>query len=336
MLWRKFLPPQIDPSGVKARYLGDQFPVAPSTILQVGADLKALAEVAPVNPTQQVLARMVLDRSRHNLSASAAKVTGRQKWEDIVLPSDILNRCLRIAQFVKYQRVLSDSWGFGRKLLTHSGVSALFSGPPGVGKTMMAGIIGRELGLDVYRIDLSRILSKWVGETEKNLSALIDEANRTRAVLVFDEADALFSKRTDVNSSSDRYSNVEVNYLLQKMEVFDGIIILTTNLEKGIDEAFVRRLDFRIRFPEPTLEERQEMWERMLPAELQYGRDVDLAELARNFEMTGGYIKKALIRAGLIAIERSAEQRILFQEDLRRAISEEMQEAGRLAYDIDE
>ncbi len=216
-------------------------------------------------------------------------------------------------------------------MLTNRGVSALFSGPPGTGKTMIAGILGNLLGVDVFRIDLSRIVSKWIGETEKNLSRLFDEAARTRAVLVFDEADSLFAKRTEVKSSNDRHANQEINHLLQRMESFEGVIILTTNMEKSIDEAFVRRLTFKIRFPAPEQEEREELWRRMLPPEMAFAADVDLPDVARRFSVTGGFIRNAVIRASLIALHDGAGRPVLQRAHLVQAVQEELEEAGRLA-----
>ncbi|MFO0573240.1 MAG: ATP-binding protein [Polyangia bacterium] len=331
-LWEKVLPPDVGAADI--RYVATQFPTMPGIITVVGQDTQALQKVNGGKLTRKQLGHQILERSRHNLRAIATQVRPNYSWEDVILPDDIIERCRRIVQLVRMQDSLARRWGISRRLMASRGVSALFSGPPGVGKSMVAGIIGQQLGFDVFRIDISRILSKWVGETEKNLAKLFDEANRTRAVLIFDEADALFSKRTDVKSSSDRYSNVEVNYLLQKMESFEGVIVLTTNLEKGVDEAFVRRLNFKIRFPEPTPEERVRMWHTMLPAKVPLSPDVDLWELAEKFDVTGGFIRNAVIRATVIASAKGYPEPCLYRSDLLQAIEEELQESGRLAYTI--
>lgn len=327
LLWQRALPED----AALAQALASQFPTLPGIIVSVGKDIQALQKLDPASIDKKTLTRQVLDRSRHNLRAIATEVKGSHSWADVILPADILERCQRIEQLVRGQNTLAASWGLGKKILTNRGVSALFSGPPGAGKTMVAGIIGRQLGFDVFRIDISRVFSKWVGETEKNLAKVFDEANRTRAVLIFDEADALFSKRTEVKSASDRYSNVEVNYLLQKMESFEGVIILTTNLEKGVDEAFVRRLNFKIRFSEPTPEERLRMWQLMIPKEIELSSDVDLWDLAQTFDVTGGFIRNAVLRASVISYARGASRSLLTQQDLTQAITEELQESGRLA-----
>jgi SpoVK/Ycf46/Vps4 family AAA+-type ATPase len=202
---------------------------------------------------------------------------------------------------IRYQSQVMERWGFGRKMASGRAVSALFGGPPGTGKTMVATLIAKELGLELFRVDLSRVVSKWVGETEKNLGRAFDEAKTSQAVLLFDEADALFAKRTDVKSSNDRYANLEVNYLLQRLEAFEGVVLLTTNNQSSIDDAFRRRLRFRIEFPAPDADERELLWRAMLPPEVPVASDVQFAALAERYEMTGGFIKNAVVRAAYLA-----------------------------------
>jgi SpoVK/Ycf46/Vps4 family AAA+-type ATPase len=220
-----------------------------------------------------------------------------------------------------------EDWGFAGKLGRGLGISALFFGAPGTGKTMVAGLIARELGLDLYQIDLSRIVSKWVGETEKHLSALFAAAEAGHAVILFDEADSLFSKRTDVKSSNDRYANLEVNYLLQRMESFAGITILTTNHDTAIDEAFRRRLSFRIEFPVPEADERARIWRATLPAKARVASNVNFAELAEAYEMTGGYIRNAALRAAFFAASAGSD---IKTSHLRRAANLEMASMGKV------
>src|SRR5205809_3706931 len=164
----------------------------------------------------------------------------------------------------RWQRKVYEEWGMGRRIATARGLTALFYGPPGTGKTLVAGLVARELGLELWRVDLARVMSKWIGETEKNLGEVFDAAEEGQIMLLFDEADSLFAKRTEVRSSNDRYANLEVNYLLQRMERFEGVSILTTNLEGSIDQAFKRRLTCRISFPMPDVPERELLWRRMI------------------------------------------------------------------------
>ena len=184
------------------------------------------------------------------------------------------------------------------------GLSALFSGPPGTGKTMVAGLIARELTLELYQIDLSRVVSKYVGETEKNLAEVFDAADWGNVLLLFDEADALFSRRTDVKSSNDRFANMEINYLLQRLERFEGVSILTTNLEGSIDTAFKRRLSFRVGFPMPDAAEREVLWKRMVPSEAPV-EALDVAALAQAYEFTGGNIRNTMLRAAYLAASKA-------------------------------
>src|SRR5690606_1287781 len=205
--------------------------------------------------------------------------------------------------------------------------SCLFNGPPGTGKTMAAGVIARELGMDLYRVDLSQIVSKWVGETEKNLARVFDEASRGHAVLLFDEADSLFGKRTAVKSSNDRYNNLQVNYLLQRIESFEGITILTTNLADAIDEAFARRIKFKVSFPVPDAAERAKLWRVMLPRDAECEASIDFDHLGESFEMAGANIKNTILRAAFRAAEacEPISTRLLEQAGIS-----ELREMGKL------
>jgi len=240
------------------------------------------------------------------MSGLGRRVTWRQTWDDLVLAEDSMAEVHEFIARVHHRRRVYDEWGFSRKLAKGLGLSALFAGPPGTGKTMVAGLIADELSLDLYQIDLSRIVSKFVGETEKNLAELFDAAEAGHAILLFDEADSLFAKRTEVKSSVDRYANLEVNYLLQRMESFSGVTILTTNLDSSIDDAFRRRISFRINFPFPEPAERATLWRRMLPEEALVDDDIDFDKLANKYEMSGGYIRNAVLRAAFLAADESS------------------------------
>ena len=217
--------------------------------------------------------------------------------------------------------------GLRRPPLLWQRPEALFSGPSGTGKTMVAGLIARELGMDLYRIDLSRMVSKYIGETEKQLAMLFDEARASGCALLFDEADSLFGKRTEVSSSTDRYANLEVNFLLQQVEEHPGVVLLTSNFPQSIDEAFMRRLRFRIDFPRPEASERAAMWGRMIAKEAPQDADLKLQALADHYELSGGEIRNAVLRAALYA---AGEDRRITAQDLERSARAEYRQLGRL------
>ena len=265
---------------------------------------------------------------RTNLSDLATPVATTQRWEDLVVADEQRELIEEILAHARHKTRVFDDWGFGRKVGSRGrGLSCLFSGPPGTGKTMTATLIAQALELDLYQVDLSRIVDKYVGETEKNLARLFDEAGRVPVVILFDEADSLFANRTKVESSNDRYANLEVNYLLQRMETYEGISILTTNLGTGIDQAFKRRLRFRLHFEMPGPEEREILWTRMVPPGLEIADDVDFGSLARKWEMSGAIIRNAMVRAAFLAAAGGGP---LTHDLLARASRSELIELGRL------
>ncbi len=263
----------------------------------------------------------------HRLGSMAQRIPTGFSWDDLVLPKDTLDALKEVVRFGRYKAFLLEEWGFAKKLPYGRGVSAILAGPPGTGKTMVAQLLARELGLDLYRIDLSQIVNKYIGETEKNLAKIFDEAESSHAVLFFDEADSLFAKRTEVKSSNDRYANLEVNYLLQRMETYDGVTLLATNLEQGLDEAFKRRVRFSVQFELPEEEERRLLWRSMFPPAVPLAPDIDWDMIATKFEMAGGYIKKAALRAALRAAEG---KRAITTADLLEAARLEYREMGRV------
>jgi AAA+ superfamily predicted ATPase len=261
------------------------------------------------------------------LSGVAQRIVTTFVWDDLVLPEKEAGNLREIVAYAKNRHRVFDDWGFDRLVPYGRGLSVLFSGPPGTGKTMAAGIVGGELGMDVFRVDLSRMVSKYIGETEKNLSKVFDEAGKSQSILLFDEADSLFAKRTGVNSAVDRYANLEVNYLLQRVEDFDGVTILTTNFEGSIDEAFRRRIKFRVVFPAPDQEMRSNLWAKMIPAEAQREGVLDFEALAHDYELSGGHIKNSTLRAAFSAAERRGG---ISMKDLRRAARLESEKLGKI------
>ena len=308
-----------------ATQAASRFRVTGGIIERVAATARELAgSRAVVLDDLRVGVRNQLDA---DLATLGRRVEWQQTWADLVIPDDIRDELVELIARVRHRRHVLDDWGFARKVAKGVGISALFSGPPGTGKTMVAGLVAGELGLDLYQIDVSRMVSKWVGETEKNLARLFDAASAGHVVLLFDEADSLFAKRTEVKSSNDRYANLEVNYLLQRMEEFDGITILTTNLETSIDDAFKRRLAFRIKFPVPEISERAQLWRTMIPQEAQLASGIDFRSLAERFEMTGGYIRNAVLRAAYLA---AAEGSAIGMQHLQRAATLEYTAMGKI------
>ncbi len=222
------------------------------------------------------------------MSGLAERIDAPVGWNDLVLPAEQAGQLRDLAQHAAARAVVGDAWGFARRGGRSHGIAALFSGPPGTGKTLAARIVARALGHDLYRVDLSRVVSKYVGETEKNLARVFDAADAGGAVLLFDEADALFGKRSDVKDSHDRYANLEIAYLLQRIETFNGLAILTSNLDRALDAAFLRRLAFVVRFPFPGEAARHDIWTRAFPADAPCAA-LPFARLAR-LPIAGGHI----------------------------------------------
>jgi SpoVK/Ycf46/Vps4 family AAA+-type ATPase len=258
------------------------------------------------------------------LATLAVKLEPSFGWDDIVLPDDSVAQLRELcARVVQRERVLAE-WGFGKRLSLGRGVSALFTGPPGTGKTMAADIVARELRLDLYRVDLAGIISKWIGETEKNLDRIFRAAQNE--ILFFDEAEALFGKRTEVRDSHDRYANVEISYLLQKMEEYEGLAILATNRITDLDEAFTRRISHVVRFPLPEVAERARIWESVWPKETPRADDLDLGLLAREVAFSGAEIKNAALAAAFIAAEAGTP---VTMEHLLHAVHREYEKTGK-------
>jgi AAA+ superfamily predicted ATPase len=252
-------------------------------------------------PSLAELFEAVRSRSDAVLAGLARKIEPVHDWTQIVLPEDSVAQLREIcAQVVQRHHVL-DEWGFGRMQSLGKGVSALFAGPSGTGKTMAADIIARELGLVLYKIDLSGVVSKYIGETEKNLERIFTTAENTNAILFFDEADALFGKRSEVRDSHDRYANLEIAYLLQRIEQYDGVAILASNLRQNMDDAFVRRLQFVVDFPFPDEEQRARIWPLLFPEEAERSPDIDFVTLAGQFRITGGSIRNIVLGAAFLA-----------------------------------
>ncbi|SUS04684.1 conserved hypothetical protein [uncultured Defluviicoccus sp.] len=291
------------------------------------ADAQGAAEVIGFDEPEIVaalrLCRGSIDRRDGPVALDALKAAARQvarqsipptvrsietvfTWSDIVLPDIVLAQLREIPAHVARADDVLEDWGYKTRLPYGQGVAALFSGPSGTGKTMAAQIIARELGVELFQVDLAQTVSKYIGETEKNLDSIFEAAERSSAVLLFDEADAIFGKRTDLKDAHDRYANVECAYLLQRMEAYRGIAILTTNFKQNLDAGFLRRLRFFIEFPPPEARERELIWRRAFPSAAPLADDIDVGVLARRLAVTGGHIQQIALRAAFAAAtERS-------------------------------
>jgi hypothetical protein len=313
------LAPDLD--GIAVRYR-----LGAGGIRRAVASGRLLAAAAPLTPHH--LVEGVRTNIAERLGELATRQEVAQRWDDLVLAPDILDQVKALTARVRHAHRVLEDWGFAAKIPRGQGVAALFSGPPGTGKTMVAGLIARELDLELYQVDLSKVVSKWVGETEKQLARIFEAADAGHALLLFDEADALFAKRTEVKSAVDRYANLEVNYLLQRIESFGGITILTTNLDASIDPALRRRLAASVVFWPPEQDEREQLWKRMLTAKAPVEGELDLAVLAKTYdEMTGANIRNAVLAAAFLA---AAENTGITQAHLDRAARGEYASMGRV------
>ena len=329
-LWRQALAgleldSQADLDGLAARFrLGAR---------QIGEAARYAAAQASTRPaisraiTSADLYRAARLRSSQALGELAQKIDARRGLEDILLPPASQRQLHEFLGAIRHRQTVHAGWGFAAKLALSGGVSALFYGPSGTGKTLAAEVLARELGLDLYRIDLSGVVSKYIGETEKNLGRIFAAAENSNAILFFDEADALFGKRSEVRDSHDRYANLEVAYLLQKMETYAGIAILATNLRGNMDEAFARRLGYTVEFPLPDAGLRQRLWRAMFPAGAPLAQTVDFGWLARQFELSGGNIRNAVLSAAFLAAQAGGE---IDMHCLVVGVARELQKTDRL------
>ena len=261
------------------------------------------------------------------LERLARRVEPKVTWSQLILPDDTLAQLRELADRARFRDVVIDEWDMGGGASRGRGVTGLFAGDPGTGKTMSAEVVAADLGLDLYVIDLSTVVDKYIGETEKNLDRIFDAADGINGVLLFDEADALFGKRSEVKDARDRYANVEIAYLLQRMERFDGLAVLTTNLRANLDEAFARRLDAVVDFAMPEEVDRQRLWEIHLPPSLPQADDIDLGFLAGRFRISGGNIRNICLAAAYFAAEG---ERAVTMADVVRGTEREYRKLGRM------
>lgn len=283
--------------------------------------------IRPVQLTHEDLEVAARTQLRARLSEYAENEITPLRITDLVLPEETAAQVNDILAAAQSRSIVFQEWGFGAKMNKGKGLSALFDGEPGTGKTLCAEILAAELGLTLYRINVANVVSKYIGETEKNLTRIFKEADDSHCLLLFDEADSLFSQRTEVKSVQDKYANMEINVLLQLMERYEGLVLLTTNLKKGIDKAFERRLSFKVHFPFPEPEYREAIWRHLIPETAPIDGDIDWWAMAKGFELSGGSIKNAIVRG---AYRAAAHERPISMDDLVNAAKYECQAAGKL------
>ncbi|MEB3293096.1 MAG: ATP-binding protein [Synechococcales bacterium] len=275
-----------------------------SSCLIAGIKQEKLASIHQSVDTFDLLWQSCRDQARTRLDDLAQRITAKASWNELVLPESQMQMLWEIVAQVRQRSQVYDKWEFAVRGANGLGISALFAGASGTGKTMAAEVLANELNLDLYRIDLSQVVSKYIGETEKNLRLVFEAAESSGAILLFDEADALFGKRSEVKDSHDRYANIEVSYLLQRMEAYRGLAVLTSNLRSSIDPAFLRRLRFVVQFPFPDAQQRQEIWQRIFPTKLPT-EDLDFTKLAQ-LHVTGGNIRNIALNAAFLAADHGS------------------------------
>ena len=301
LLWQQALEPWSLPLNGQLDSLVSQFNLSANTIQSVCSEVSSQSNGDSTSSLTEQLWDTCRIQTRPQLNDLAQRITPIATWNELVLPAREHQLLREIVAQVRQQAKVYDTWAFAMRGVNGLGISALFAGPSGTGKTLAAEVLAHELRLDLYRIDLSQVVSKYIGETEKNLRQVFDAAESGGLILLFDEADALFGKRSDVKDAHDRYANIEVSYLLQRMEAYRGLAILTTNLKKSIDTAFLRRLRFVVQFPFPNAEQRREIWQRIFPPQLPT-QELNFQQLAR-LNIAGGNIRNIALNAAFLAAE---------------------------------
>jgi SpoVK/Ycf46/Vps4 family AAA+-type ATPase len=284
------------------------------------------------DPARARFATALKEVASEGLSHLAERIEPIFLLEQVVLPPDRHQQLTEIVDNVRLAPRVLDDWKFGKQLPFGRGVTALFFGPSGTGKTMAAIGIAHRLGIQILRLDLSRVVSKYIGDTEKNIDRVFTEAQRSGSAILIDEADALLGKRSEVKDAHDRYANIEVAFLLQRMEAYRGLAIMTTNMKQTLDSAFLRRLRFIIEFPRPTVEARERIWRQCLPDDSHVLDDAAFRQLARKIDLTGGHIRQITLRAAFMAAAAGTQ---ITLAHVAHAATAELAKLGMPAVDID-
>jgi hypothetical protein len=322
-LWQRLLP-ELAPHGA---LLTARYAVGPQTLQQLRQDLSPWLARGQLPPLERCVAALKARTTRSD-DSFARRLLPSATWDDLVLPPERLAALRGAVQRMQLQQQVLDDWGFARQQHSVRGLRLLFSGLPGTGKTLAAEVMAHALHADLLVIDLARLVSKWIGETEKNLAAAFDQAEGTGAVLFFDEADALFGKRTEVSDAHDRYANIESAYLLARLERFDGVAILATNLRGNLDKAFLRRFELALEFAEPGPLERAAIWRAQFPSAAPLAADVDIEQLAALHALPGALIRNAALGAAFIA---AAAGTAISRAHIEQALQQEYEKSGRVS-----
>ena len=308
-----------------ASALAVRHPLDPALTAVVATDLDSQRQLGAQTLLADVSAA-IRNRAGINLPPGVSLSSPAVSWDQLVLPPEPAQQLQDAISRLDHQQLVLEDWGFGEQVRAGRGVRMLFTGPPGTGKSLAADAVARAAQTDLLLVDVARLVSKWIGETEKNLAGAFDVAERTQAVLLLDEADVLFGTRTQIKDANDRYANLETAYLLQRMDRFDGLIVLTSNLRQNIDGAFLRRMDFVVEFGLPDVTHRARLWRLHLPERTQLAADVDLDVLARMYPVPGAWIRNAALGAAFLAAPGGGP---VTRDHLLRAMRREYAKAAR-------
>jgi hypothetical protein len=316
-------------AAAEAKRMADTFPFGPAIIRQttrLATTIAALRTPLRPDPSPDDVLQAGRSLTTPNLSRFAMPLMPRFGWEDLVLPEDKIRQLRNVEARVRHRQLVYREWGYGDKISRGKGINVLFTGQPGTGKTVAAEVLAGALSLTLHQIDLSSVISKYIGETEQHLSAIFREAETSQTLLFFDEAEALFGKRTEVKDAHDRYANIEVNYLLQRIEQYEGIVVLATNLHRNLDDAFLRRLSEVIDFPAPDEGARLRLWEKHFPPSAPI-KNVNFAFLARQFKLAGGNIRNIAVASAYAAAQEGSD---IEMRHVIPALETEFQKQGRI------
>ncbi len=326
-LWKSYLRDLNGVTKVSAKELANKFNFTPAQMKFTMDSARSLWYWKGCKELKiKDMCKCAYSNSISKLSTKSTIIKSRYTWKNLVLDRKEKNMIRSACDQIKYRNIVYDEWGMDSRILYGRGLSMLFAGPPGTGKTMAAQVVANELNLELYKTDLSQVVSKYIGETEKNLNELFNEAKKSNVILFFDETDALFGKRTTVKDSHDKNANLETSFLLQKMEEYDGVSIMTTNYLENIDVAFFRRISYVIHFAFPDALAREKIWKNMFSSKTPLSPDIDFKYLSKNFEMTGGSIKNIAVNAAFMAARDSKEVKM---EHILKSLIYEVKKQGK-------